>query len=84
MRRKTRICEPFQKLKGRMVEKGYSQEKLSSELNIALVTLNRKLNGVANFQWEELQKLIYLLEIKDDEIAEYFFADMLRKRNRIA
>lgn len=84
MRRKSKVCEPFDKLKGLMREKRYSQERLSSELNISIVTLNRKLNGGAPFQWNEMEKLLKILEIPDNQIGEYFFAEVLRKRNKSA
>lgn len=84
MKKKSNICEPFDKLKGLMREKKYSQEMLSAELNMSIVTLNRRLNGRAAFQWPEMEKLLKILEIQDNEIGGYFFAHVLRKRNKLA
>ena len=84
MKGKKKVCEPFDKLKGLMREKKYSQEKLSGELNISIISLNRKLNGKAVFQWPEMDKLLKILEIPDAEIKDYFFPPMLRKRNKSA
>lgn len=83
MGRKNKIREPFDKLKGLMKEKRYSQEMLARELNISTVSLNRRLNGTAAFQWTEMKKILEVLDIPDNEIGSYFFASTLRKRNKI-
>ncbi|MFA5385104.1 MAG: helix-turn-helix transcriptional regulator [Eubacteriales bacterium] len=73
MRRKNVICQPFDKIKGLMREKRISQQKLSEDLNISIVTLNKKLNGTADWTWTELEKMITLFEIPDNLIESYFF-----------
>lgn len=72
----------FNKIIGRMAELGYTQEKLAKEMNISQVSLSNKLNGNVNFTWDELALLIKLLNIKDNEISDFLFADVIR--NRIA
>jgi len=84
MRKKRVVSEPFDKILGKMREMRLTQQRLSEELNISIVTLNKKLNGSFNFSWEEMEALIRILDIPKEEVAEYFFADLLRKRNRIA
>lgn len=80
--KKTKIKNKFNKIIGRMAELGYTQEKLAKEMNISQVSLSNKLNGKANFTWEELTLLIKILNIKDNEISDFLFADIIR--NRIA
>ena len=84
MRKKKMVSEPFDKIKGKMREMRITQQQLSDELNISIVTLNKKLNGSFNFSWEEMEALIKILDITKDDIAEYFFADLLLKRNKTA
>ena len=71
---------PFKKLVGRMAELDYTQEKLALELNLSQTTLSRKLNGLSQFTYDEMVKLIEVLDIKDEQISEYFFSDIIRKR----
>ena len=84
MKNKKKVSVPFDKLKGLMREQKYSQEKLSNELNISIISLNRKLNGKAVFQWPEMDKILKILEIPDTEIKSYFFPAVLRNRNKLA
>lgn len=78
------IAEPFDKLKGLMREKRFSQTGLAKELNISLSALNQKLNGRYPWHWNEMEKLLKVLDIPCEQIGEYFFAAVLRKRNRTA
>jgi len=73
---------PFKKLIGKMAELDYTQEKLAFELNLSQTTLSRKLNGLSQFTYDEMAKLIEILDIKDEQICDYFFKDIIR--NRIA
>lgn len=85
MKKKIRvIAEPFDKIKGLMREKRYTQPVLAKELNISLSALNHKLNGLAAWQWDEMERLLKVLEIPSEQIGDYFFAAVLRKRNRTA
>lgn len=62
------------KLKGRMVEKKISQQQAARALGIQQPTFSQKCNGSREFKVGEVQKLVEMLEIADDEVAEYFFA----------
>ena len=55
----------FMKLKGIMCEKGYSQEKLASEIGINTATMNKKLNNKAEFTVEEMVKIMIILDIEN-------------------
>lgn len=61
------------KIKGRMVELGISQQDAAKRLDIKQPTFNQKLNGTRDFKIGEVQELVNLLEIADDDVAEYFF-----------
>ncbi len=61
----------FNKLKGKMVEKEMSQEKLAKELGITVQTLNSKLNSRTQFTLAEVVRITDILEISDPK--EIFF-----------
>ena len=57
----------FSKLKGLMREKGFTQEAVAQEINIAYSTLNLKLNGNTYLGQDEILKLANLLGIQKEE-----------------
>lgn len=59
------------KLKGLMVEKGYSIRRLSEETGIPLSTLSNKLNGITEFKTSEILMISNVLKIRD--VMKYFF-----------
>jgi len=61
----------FKKLKGLMMERGYSQSKLSQCLGITVQTFNAKLNGRSKFTLSEVVRIVDILEIED--LRAYFF-----------
>jgi len=63
------------KIKGRMIEKNFTQEKLSTVMGIDRSTLNRKLNNVEgeNLTVKEATQISKILEITMPE--EYFFCE---------
>ncbi len=63
----------YDKLYGRIREKKYTQEQLAKELDINTSTLNVKLNNQSFFTQEEIKKIVELLDIKPNEICDYFF-----------
>lgn len=63
------------KLKARMVEKGYSQRSLADELGMNKNTLNNKLNGKYEFLFSEAVKVCRLLEITDPATALEIFLE---------
>lgn len=64
----------YSKLLGRIKERGYTQEKLASEIERDKSTLNAKLNGKNAFTTKEIDDICRVLDIPNDEIVEYFFA----------
>lgn len=59
----------YNKLKGIMKEKNYSQNKLAKQIGITTQSLNAKLNGRSQFTIEEAINIIAVLKIiKPEEI----------------
>lgn len=65
----------FNKLKGKMTEMEYTQEKLAVKLGITLQSLNSKINNRSQFNFGEIIKIINVLQINSNEIVEIFFKD---------
>ena len=64
----------YNKLKGIMKEKNYSQSKLAKILKISTQSLNAKLNGRTQFTVQEAVEIISILKIESsNDIVEIFF-----------
>lgn len=64
----------YSALRGRMREKGYTQEKLSEATNISESQLSAKLNGRYPFKQKDIQSISDVLDITPADIGRYFFA----------
>ncbi|WP_242655156.1 helix-turn-helix transcriptional regulator [Clostridium cellulovorans] len=62
-----------------MTELGYTQQKLSDELNMSVQTLNAKFNGRSIFSLNEVISITKILEL--DNPIEIFFDDISQKCN---
>ncbi|MBT2156676.1 helix-turn-helix transcriptional regulator [Clostridioides difficile] len=69
------------KLKGKMVEKKYTQKKLAEELGMTVQALNAKLNNRSQFKIEEAVKISNILQI--EEPGEIFLTIISQKCNEI-
>ena len=58
-----------------MVEKGKTISELAKYLEINESTLYRKINGVSEFNWNEIQKICYFLDL--DSPIDIFFTKNL-------
>ena len=54
------------KLKGKIVEAGYSQRSLAAELGMSKNTLNSKVNGKIPFNTNEIEEICKKLGIHDN------------------
>lgn len=54
------------KLKSKIVEAGYGQRRLASEMGMSPTTLNAKINGRSDFDAEEIIMLCKILGIVDN------------------
>lgn len=61
----------YNKLRGKIVEKGYTMRSLSEKTGIPISTLSNKMNGVSEFKTTEIIKISEILGIKNYQ--EYFF-----------
>lgn len=61
------------KLKGKMVEKGLTAQKMASLLDISEDAMYMKLNCKSEFKRSEMEKICLLLGIPIESISEYFF-----------
>lgn len=63
----------YDKLRGRIIEKFGTQGRLAKAVGVSERTLSLKLNNKIFFSQDEITKIAELLNIKLDEIQEYFF-----------
>lgn len=70
----------YNKLKGIMREKNYSQNKLAKQIGITTQSLNAKLNGRSQFTIEEAINIIAVLKIIKPE--EIFFNNTVSNLQR--
>ena len=68
-----RIIYDFNKIKKRMMEKKYTQEKLANILNVTKQSINNKLNNRRPFTPYEISSIAEILGICGS-IEEYFFS----------
>ncbi|HAT4203390.1 helix-turn-helix domain-containing protein [Clostridium perfringens] len=73
----------YNKLKGLMKEKNYSQSKLAEILKISTQSLNAKLNGRSQFTVQEAFEIISILKIESsNDIVEIFFKNNIPNMQR--
>ena len=65
----------YSKLKGRIKEKGFTQEEIAKNVNKDKSTISLKLNNQSVFMQDEIAIIINLLDIPKEEIKEYFFTE---------
>lgn len=63
----------YRKLKGKIKEKFDTQDNFAKALGISRTSLSFKLNNRVDFTQSEMTKSYELLDVKRQEIAEYFF-----------
>lgn len=62
------------KLKGKIVEKGYNVATLAKEMGMDKGTFYRKLNNEGDFSIKEADKIIEILSLGRDEFNSIFFS----------
>lgn len=63
----------YQKLRGLIKEKGYTQSDVAEVIGITAGTMSDKLNNKANFSTSEVDSICRMLDISNEEIGAYFF-----------
>ena len=61
------------RLKGRIVEKGYTLSSFAEVLGLSRAGLRNKMSGVSSFRVSEVKKMCDLLDIEYSEVGDYFF-----------
>lgn len=65
----------YNKLRGRIKEKGYTQEDIAKKIGIAESTFSLRLNNQSLFIQDEINEIIKILDIPAEEIKPYFFEE---------
>lgn len=63
----------LKKLKDKIKANGFKLEFIANKLEINPNTLSKKLNGVNDFNWSEVEILSLLLNLSDNDKLEIFF-----------
>ena len=72
----------YQKLLGKIREKGFTQVQLAAKIGVSETTLNLTLTNKRSFKQNEITKMCHVLGIKALEIEQYFFcSNTLEKLN---
>ena len=72
----------YDKLKGRVGGVWGTQGKLAEQLKLDETTVSNKLNCNTYFTQKEILKICLLLNIKLEEIPEYFFKQKVRENEQ--
>lgn len=67
----------FDKLRGKMTEARFSQEKMAKLLGITVQSLNAKINGRSPFTLEEVVRITDILDLKNP--MDIFFEPIVLK-----
>lgn len=65
----------FSKLKGRIREKGVTQDAVAAAIGISKCTFSLKINGNTYFTQEEIFLIAEFLDIPKEQYNEYFFIE---------
>lgn len=65
----------YAKLLGRIKERGLTQAKLAGKIGKNQSTVCEKLKGKSVFTAKEIDDICKVLDISNDQIGEYFFAN---------
>ncbi len=66
------------KLKGKMVEKGFTQARLGKAIGVSLSTINQRFNrGGDAFTVGEVERIAMALQMSQQDVNEIFFNGLL-------
>ena len=63
----------YAKLRGRIKEKFGTETRFATALDVSLVTVSKKLNGMVQFTKKDIEKWCNILGIPIEEAGTYFF-----------
>ena len=64
----------YNKLRGRIIEKYGTQEKFAEALGMTKQGISLKMTGKTSFSQSDINRWCELLDIKTEQIVNYFFA----------
>lgn len=65
--------KPYAKLRGRLAERGLTQNEIATMLGVSLTSVNNKMTGKTEFSPKEMKILKVALNL--ETVDAYFFAD---------
>ena len=65
----------YTKLKERISNNGYTQEKVANALNISKGAFSQKINGLVAFSQDDVINISKILKIPKTKIFDYFFTE---------
>ncbi len=67
------------KLRGRIVEQGYTLQSFANAVDISRLSLRKKMSGEVEFKAGEIVRICTLLSIPRAELCDYFFTCFVPK-----
>ena len=67
------------KLKARIVEKGFTMESLAQAVNLSCPTIRRKINGKQDFRVSGIKAFCRALSLDLTDVPAYFFSEDVHK-----
>lgn len=64
----------FLKLRGRIKEKGFTEQEFANMLSLSRTSLSLRMNGKTEWSLSDIEKACEILSIPSTEIPEYFFS----------
>lgn len=68
----------YDKLSGKIVEKYKTQFRFAEAMGLSERSISLKMNGKVGFKQSEITRACELLGIKEKEICEYFFKEIVQ------
>ena len=72
---------PYWKLRGLFHSCGYRDQEVAEYSGISRYTMSARMNGHQPWTSKEIAAICELLDIKQDEIGEYFFPEMSKEES---
>lgn len=75
----SKLAFNYSKLRGRIKEKFGSEKAFAAAMVLKPSSLSSRLNHGTSFSQSEIIKASFLLDIEKEQIADYFFKEVVRK-----
>lgn len=63
----------YKKLRGRIVEKGLTENAFAKKIGLSSTILSLKLNNKVDFTQTQIMNALAVLDLNKKDVAEYFF-----------